>query len=96
MVAKFMDLNRLWSYKYGRKKRCTQNKTVADAFLSSFYSANVRLFPERLLRSRNHATTPLSIFEIVRKRWNKPTQAPSYYDLLANFKESGCVRSIEC
>ena len=65
MVAKFMDLNKPWSCKYGRnnnkKLECLtflcmialRNKTVAHSFLPSFDNANGRPYQERLLRSKN-------------------------------------------
>ena len=67
MVAKYPDLNRQWSCKYGRKKNghdcmtflcmiALRNRTVAHTFLPSFDNANGRLCQERLLRSRNLAT----------------------------------------
>ena len=69
MVAKFLDHNKLWSCKYGGKKRkkltcmrflciiaLSRNKMVANAFLSSFDNANGHLCQERMLRSRNFDT----------------------------------------
>ena len=67
MVAKFPELNKQWSCKYGREKNwhycmtllymiTLRNKTVAHTFLPSFNNANGRLCQERLLRSRNLAT----------------------------------------
>ena len=67
MVAKFLDLNRPWSCKYGRKKDkidmydfpehdCTQQQNVSGCVLPSFDNENGRLCQERVLRSRNHVT----------------------------------------
>ena len=68
MVAKFLDLNKLWSCKSGRKKMkkltcmtflCMielRSKTVAHTSLPSFDNANGCCCEERLLRSRNFAT----------------------------------------
>ena len=66
MVAKFLDLDNLWSCKHDRKKRrkiltritilcmiAFGDKTVAHNFIPSFDNANGRLCQERLLRTRN-------------------------------------------
>jgi len=66
-VAKFLDLNKLWSCKFGNKKT-RQNSRVfflcmivlrirlAHTFLPSFDNVNGRLCQEGSLRSRNSAT----------------------------------------
>ena len=67
MVAKFLDLNTLWSRKYGRKntKKLTcmtflcmaevRNK-AAYTFLPPFGNVNGHLYQEQLSRSRTSAT----------------------------------------
>ena len=67
MVAKFLDLNTLWSRKYGRKntKKLTcmtflcmaevRNKT-AYTFLPPFGNVNGHLYQEQLSRSRTSST----------------------------------------
>ena len=68
MVAKFLDLNKPCSWKYGRKKKkkwtcmtflymvALRNKTIAHTFLSPLDNSNGRLCQERLLRYENFAT----------------------------------------
>ena len=70
MVAKFLDLNKLWSFKYGRKTKTTEklscltllcmialrNKTVVHTF---FYRSTMQMavsVKKRLLRAWNFAT----------------------------------------
>ena len=65
MVAKFLDINEPWSWKYARKKNeiidtevrlschdCTQEQNDSPYFLPSFNNANGRLCRETLLSSR--------------------------------------------
>ena len=68
MVAKFMDLNKPWSCKYGGKKTkklicitflwmiALRNKTLAHTFLPSLDNANGRICQERKFRSRDFVT----------------------------------------
>ena len=68
MVAKFLDLNKLRSCIYGKKKKrkndiydypvhdALRNKTVTHTFLSSFDNENGCPCAERLFRSRNFVT----------------------------------------
>ena len=65
MVTKFLNSNKPWSCKYGRKQRkacknfqcmiLLRNKTVAHTFYPQFDKANGSLGQESLLRSRNFA-----------------------------------------
>ena len=63
VVAKFLDLSKPWSCKYGRKNEkiecvtflcmnALENKTLAQSFLQSFDGAKCPLRQEILLRSR--------------------------------------------
>ena len=68
MEAKCLDLNKAWSFKYGKKKTkklnmydfpvhdYTQDQTGSPYFFLCFNNANGRLYQERFLRSTNFVT----------------------------------------